>query len=75
MGWRTTTTRTPLSRRMSATRRAVWLLPAPVRTAQTATTGTLARSIVDRGPISRKSAPADSTSEALCITTSWETSL
>ena len=34
-----TATRCPWSRRICATRRVVWLLPEPVRTAQTATTG------------------------------------
>jgi hypothetical protein len=54
--------------------RVVWLLPEPVRTAQTATTGTVAVSIVSRGPSSWKFAPAASTSLALCITYSWLTS-
>ncbi len=47
----------------------------PVRTAHTATRGTFDSIMVDRGPMSRKSAPQASTSEALCITVSWETSL
>ena len=38
--------------------RVVWLLPAPVRTAHTATTGTFAGSIVASGPSSTKLAPA-----------------
>ena len=75
MGWRTETTRRPFARRRLATRRVVWLLPAPVRTAHTETTGTFAFSMLAFGPISRKSAPQASTSEALCITVSCETSL
>jgi hypothetical protein len=57
-----------------ASRRLVWLLPAPVRTAQTATTGLLLGSMVARGPSSRKSAPVASTREALCMTSSWDRS-
>jgi hypothetical protein len=75
MGWRTETTRRPFARRMLATRRDVWLLPLPVRTAHTDTTGTEALIIVAFGPMSLKSAPQASTSEALCITVSCETSL
>lgn len=52
----------------------VWLLPQPVRTAQTATTGTEAVSIVASGPSSVKLAPAAMTSLALCITYSYDTS-
>ena len=40
-----TTTRRPRARRIAATRRVVWLLPLPVRTAQTETTGTRAASM------------------------------
>ena len=69
------TTRIPRFRSSRATRRVVWLLPLPVRTAHTETTLTLARSMVALGPSSRKPAPAASTSEALCITVSWDTSL
>ena len=55
-------------------RRLVWLLPLPVRTAHTATTGFVAPSIVRSGPRSRKSTPAASAREAMCITSSWERS-
>jgi hypothetical protein len=44
-------------RRMSETRRVVWLFPEPVRTAQTETTGLLDLSWVLFFPITRKSAP------------------
>ena len=50
----------PASSRMRPTSRLVWLLPAPVRTAHTATTGFSLSSIVERGPSSVKSAPAAS---------------
>ena len=46
-------------------------LAASVRTAVTATTGREASSIVARGPSRAKSAPAASTRDALCITSSW----
>ena len=59
---------------VSAIARVVWLLPEPVRTAQTATTGTVAFSIVSFGPSSSKFAPAASTSLAMCITYWWLTS-
>jgi hypothetical protein len=49
-------------------------LPEPVRTAQTATVGTFALSVVSFGPRSVKLAPAARTSLALCITYWWETS-
>ena len=39
IGWRRTATRLPSFRKSSATRRVVWLLPEPVRTAQIAATG------------------------------------
>jgi len=68
MGWRTTTTFLPISRRRSDTRRLVWLLPDPVRTAHTEITGTLDSSMVSFQPIRRKSAPAARTIEARCIT-------
>ena len=58
-------------RSVSATLRVVWLLPAPVRTAQTATTGTVASSIVSFGPSSSKFAPVASTRLAMCMTYSW----
>ena len=63
-----------LARRISVTRRLVWLLPAPVRTAQMATHGFLEASSVSCGATSRKSAPAASAREAMCITCSCETS-
>ena len=50
IGWRTDTTRFPRPRSARTTARLVWLLPAPVRDAQTATTGLLERSMVWRGP-------------------------
>jgi hypothetical protein len=59
---------------MRATRRLVWLLPLPVRTAHTATTGFSLVNIVARGPSSVKSAPAASAREARCITSWCETS-
>jgi hypothetical protein len=46
----------------------VWDLPQPVRTAETAITGTWAVSMVCRGPSSSKLAPAASAREARCIT-------
>ena len=45
-------------------RRVVWLLPEPVRTAQTAMTGFVLCSIVVAAPSSLKSAPAALTIEA-----------
>jgi hypothetical protein len=75
MGWRITTTRLPHSRSSRASFRAVWLLPLPVRTAPTATTGTPTRSMVSAGPRRRTLAPAARAREATCITCSWETSL
>ncbi len=53
MGWRMATTRLPSPRKISHTRRVVWLLPLPVRTAQMATTGLLEVSMVCFGPIRR----------------------
>ena len=70
IGWRTSPTRSPAASSSSPIRRLVWLLPQPVRTAVTATTGFVASSIVERGPRSRKSAPAASAIDALCITSS-----
>ena len=75
MGCRTTTTRRPAARNKPATRREVWLLPLPVRTAHTATTGTRAWSMVLWGPDRPKSAPAASAREARCITCSCARSL
>ena len=43
-------------------------------TAETATTGLVLGSMVARGPSSRKSAPAASTAEALCMTSSCDRS-
>ena len=54
--------------------RVVWLLPEPVRTAQTATTGFSEVSIVSRGESSRNAAPAASARDAMCITCSCVTS-
>ncbi len=54
MGWRTATTLWPIFCKTSHTWRVVWLLPAPVRTAHTATTGLLLVSQVVLVPISRK---------------------
>ena len=64
-----------MSRKIRETRRVVWLLPQPVRTAPMETTGLDDSTKVLSSPISRKSAPAAMTSEALCITYSWGTSL
>ena len=75
IGWRTRAGFSPSPSRSSATRRVVWLLPAPVRVAQTATTGLRLRSMVRSGPSRVKSAPAASTRDATCITVSWLTSL
>ena len=69
-----TTTLRPRSRRIAAALRVVWLLPQPVRTAHTDTTGRLDTSIVSRVPSSRKSAPAATARDARCMTCSWETS-
>ena len=74
MGWRTATTFFPASFSTPAMARVVWLLPTPVRTAQTATMGMHALSIVASGPSSTKFAPAASTWLALCMTYSCETS-
>ena len=67
MGCRTTTTRLPSSRNSRLTRRVVWLLPQPVRTAQTETTGWVERSMVAPAPSSLKFAPQAKTADALCI--------
>src|SRR4030042_3266825 len=75
MGWRMAATLYPMLRKISDTRRVVWLLPEPVRTAHTETTGLVDFSWVVFIPISRKSAPAANTDDALCITTSWGMSL
>ena len=50
-------------------------LPQPVRTAETATTGTGARSIVRSGPSSVKSAPRASARDASVMTWACVTSL
>ncbi len=68
MGCRTTTGVFPWSRKVAATFRVVWLLPEPVRTAHTATTGTFASSMVAPGPSRTKFAPFDMTWLALCMT-------
>ena len=70
IGCLTSATFRPASSSACPTLRLVWLLPQPVRVAQTATTGFDEWSIVASGPISRKSAPAASTIDALCITVS-----
>ena len=74
MGWRTRATFRPASRRIRPTLRLVWLLPLPVRTAQTPTTGFDDVNIVERGPSSVKSAPAASAIDARCMTSSCGTS-
>ncbi len=70
IGWRTSATFRPASSRARPTLRLVCDLPQPVRVAQTATTGFAECSMVASGPSSRKSAPAASTIDALCITVS-----
>ena len=50
MGWRMMTGRTPCASSSPARKREVWLLPAPVRTAQTEITGTEAGTMVLSGP-------------------------
>ena len=74
MGWRTTTGFFPMSLRIRAIRLVVWLLPLPVRTAHTATTGTRAASMVWSAPSRRKSAPSATRREACSITCWCETS-
>jgi len=51
-------TRRPLALRMLATLRLVWLLPQPVRTAQTETTGLVLLTMVSLGPSRTNVAPA-----------------
>jgi hypothetical protein len=63
-------TSSPASMSRRPTRRLVWLLPAPVRVAHTATTGLVLCSIDARGPTRRKSAPAAMAIDALCMTSS-----
>lgn len=75
MGWRTTATRRPVARIRAATQRAMGDFPQPVRTAETATTGTADGSIVRPGPSSVKSAPQASATVASSITRRWVTSL
>ena len=70
IGWRIRPTRRPASSSERPIARLVWLLPLPVRTEQTATTGTGHGIIVARGPSSVKSAPAARASEARCMTCS-----
>jgi len=57
------------------TLRLVWLLPQPVRTAQTETTGLVLLTMVSLGPSRTNVAPAAWTWLALCMTYSWATSL
>ncbi len=75
IGWRTTTARRPAF--LSALNR--WrvrvLLPAPVREATTATTGTGDSSMLSLGPSSAKEAPLASAIDARCMTCWWRTSL
>jgi hypothetical protein len=56
------------------TRRVVWLLPLPVRTAHTAITGMEAASIVSPAPNKRKELPRAITRDACSITCWCETS-
>jgi len=70
IGCLTIATLSPAWRNTCPTCLLVWLLPAPVRTAHTATTGLLLGSIVASGPSRVKSAPAASTRDAKCITCS-----
>ena len=68
IGCRTAATLSPIFLRMSATRRVVWLLPEPVRTAHTATTGFVLLIIVLVALSTLKSAPAALTSEQRSMT-------
>ena len=61
--------------RMEQILRVVCDLPAPVRTAQTEITGLLETRVMRWLPMNRKSAPSDSTQEALCMSSVWEMSL
>ncbi len=54
--------------KVSQTLRVVWLLPTPVRTAQTATTGLVDLIMVWEAPSRLKVAPQAMTSEALFMT-------
>src|SRR5579871_1755325 len=74
IGWRITATRRPLLRKNRATYRERGLLPDPVRTAQTLTTGFEDRIIVEAGPASTKLGPAARTADALCITSASDRS-
>ncbi len=65
----------PRSRRSPATLRVVWLLPEPVRTAVTATTGFFDGIMVAAVPRRVKSHPRALTRAAMCPTYSWLTSL
>ncbi len=62
------TTFLPASRSMVWILRVVWLLPAPVRTAQTAMTGFVLLTITWSGPRRRKSAPDALTIAERCMT-------
>ena len=75
MGCRITAIRRPKAFKIPVTRRVVWDLPAPVRTAPMLTTGTRATSVVAPGPSSTKLAPAAMAMEPTCMTCSCETSL
>ena len=74
MGWRTATARLPRSRSTCDTRREVWLLPQPVRTARTAITGLLLAAWVASVPSSVKCGPRDWTHATLAMTVSLERS-
>ena len=63
-----------MPRRICVTRRAVWLLPQPVRTAPIAITGLVLASMVCRAPSRLNAAPAAFTRAAWCITCSYDTS-
>ena len=65
----------PFALRISQTRRVVWLLPDPVRTAVIETTGFVDLTIVEAGPRSMKSAPAAFTAAERSMTYWFETSL
>ncbi len=74
IGCRISPTLSPAPTRMRPISRLVWLLPLPVRTAQTETTGLVAASIVEPGPGRLKSAFAAWTRAAQCMTCSYGTS-
>src|ERR1019366_8355474 len=75
IGCRMTTGFQPWRRSSEATSLDSGLLPQPVRTAQTETTGTVDLICVRSVPKSQKSAPAATTRDARCIRFWWEISL